>query len=62
MTYANTRSGNMQSIPEANRVALAERINSLGLSWTASSYLDAPKELSLSQVGSAGNVFNDGSS
>lgn len=52
----------MQSIPEATRVALADQINNLGLSWTASSYLESPKEVSLAQVGSEANLFNDGSS
>lgn len=30
----------MLTMPEEKRIELAERINSLGLSWTASSYTD----------------------
>jgi hypothetical protein len=51
----------MKEIPEAIRVELADKINSLNLSWTASSYLDNPKELNLAEVSSTTNNFNDGS-
>jgi hypothetical protein len=51
----------MKEIPEAIRTELADKINSLGLSWTASSYLDEPKEVSLAEVSSTNTNFNDGS-
>jgi Papain family cysteine protease len=48
----------MMQMPEKQRVEMAELINSLGLSWTASSYTE--KDHSFAQVGSAGMTVGEG--